>query len=111
MKTSEVLERARTEVARGWTKGEYVNEGGNVCALGAVHRACGHRFDQHGYPVTESDGPLSECSIACAALRAHLGEFGDFVFIEDFNDDEGIVQQDVLNLFDKAIGTLQERGE
>lgn len=46
MKSSEVLKKAADLIVdRGHNKGAYVNEEGNVCALGAIRLACGGTVD------------------------------------------------------------------
>ena len=100
------LKAARSElVTRGRTGGEFVDqETGAVCALGAVGFATVDDFDirhECGY------GALAVTPRALRVwhtLRGFLPE--GFIDVDAFNDTGTTTDEDVLNLFDKALADL-----
>lgn len=78
---------------------------GNVCAVGALSVAEGEVMAAHPWfdPSTLKVMPL-------AALTEATSEFGDYRHVPSFNDDPKTTKQDVLNCFDKAIASLEEKG-
>lgn len=95
MKTSEFLRNAREHVNRGWCKRKGRDEYGNVCVMGAICRA---------------EAEMGAFNTGYAVLRDQLKEFGYPPNLVLFNDAPETTKQDVLNLFDKAILSLEERG-
>lgn len=96
MKTGETLIAARDHVRQGWIQKHAISSEG-VCIVGAVHRAA-HHHDQK-FP-------------ALYILQHKMHEmWPEFQSIVKFNDHPGRTKQEVLDVFDKAILTLQERGE
>lgn len=95
------LVRARSElVARGWCKHVLQDYEGNICALGAVHMAIIGRSD-----LSFNDDGFERCTDAQRVLAAVL-EDRFLKSVSAFNDDIDTTQQDVLNLFDKALAEL-----
>lgn len=94
------LQGAR-EIVRGhWHKGALSDGHGNFCAVGAIRQSI------TGQPtVTMATPELSRVIAAESAVSAKLTEEHSFS-IADFNDAPATVQQDVLNLFDKALAEL-----
>lgn len=101
MKASEILQDARDRVANGWCQGRCRDQFGGVCAAIAVREA-----ERHAAVMGTNQHHLS----VYTALTQQLGEFGYYDSIFQFNDHPATTKQDVLNLFDKAILSLQEKG-
>lgn len=105
MKASEILSDARDRVNRGWCKHVSADGYGNVCAVGAITRAEARASEAN---------PLIRSSLypnyPYHALLGAVKEFGDYASIPSFNDDPLTTKADVLNAFDKAIITLEEKG-
>lgn len=112
----EDLKAARAElVKRGRSRGYMVRADGQVCAIGAIGVATVADFERLYLDAKNnvSDTGLAKWSYGLAslrclrarqALRRHVPR--DDGFIELFNDDENTTDQDVLNLFDKALADL-----
>lgn len=98
MKVSELLGEARDELAMGWTKGAY-SHNGSVCAVGAIERVALRTMDV----------------VAAARAQAEVDRLAREIYgdsrVQEFNDRYSTSKQDVLDLFDKAIIGLEERGE
>lgn len=108
MKASEVLAAARDEIENGWTRGTFEDTHGSVCAVGAIHRAA----EQKKATVTGLDGVIELAAAqedATAAIQRLTREHGSGS-IMGYND-HATDKQQVLDLFDKAIAGLEERGE
>lgn len=108
MKASEVLAAARDEIEKGWTQNTFEDHEGSVCAVGAISRAAA----QHKDTVDGLDGFIDLCDAqetATAALERLVHEHGGRS-IMSYND-HATDKQQVLDLFDKAIAGLEERGE
>lgn len=92
MKTSEVLRRAGDILrVRGWCQDDFVAEGGEVCALGAVR-------------VVREDDWIDHI----AGLRAVTG----FYLVGEWNDDRTRTEDEVRTALDAAyVLALQEEGE
>lgn len=101
MKTSKILSDARGRLDRGWCQRVGADEHGNLCAVAAVG-------------VAESAaiglGVSPTIPYPVDALYEKLKEFGSYQTLVEFNDDPHTSKQDVLNLFDKTILGLQEKG-
>lgn len=99
MKTSELLGEARDELYKGWTQGEYANHIGHVCAIGAIERVALRHQD----------------IVAAAKAQQEVNRLAKEIYgcsmVQSFNDRYNTGKQDVLDLFDKAIIGLEERGE
>lgn len=104
MKVSEVLTDARETINEGWCQHMGRDRNGNYCALGAL------RLAEDRALLAGHDGSLYGGRFACEYLDDHLPEFGQYESIVAFNDNPFTKQQDVLNLFDKAIASAQEKG-
>lgn len=89
----ELLKLGRTRVEKGWTKGRYKDDEGNVCALGAIG------FAGRTLPV----GAL----LARDYLNTCAFEY-DYDGIVSFNDSPDVQKEDVLSLFDCAIAKASE---
>lgn len=72
------------------------------CLAGAVAVAC--KYESYIYPPPEDSRVYQRFTEACQALEKHAGRD-----IETFNDAAKTEHQDVLNLLDKTIETLEER--
>lgn len=99
MKVSEFLAQARDELFKGWTKGSYQNQVGQVCAIGAIER------------VAMNTMAIEEAAQAQAAINAKAREVHGVSQVQHINDSMGTSKQDMLDLFDKAINGLEEHGE
>lgn len=99
MKVSELLGEARDELAMGWTQRAYQNNVGQVCAIGAIERVALRHQD------------IAAAAHAQAEINRLAGEIHGASAVQHFNDALGTRQQDMLDLFDKAIIGLEERGE
>jgi len=99
MKVSELLGEARDELDKGWTKGAYSTQQGHVCAVGAIERVALRHLD------------IQAAAKAQAEINRLAAEIHNVDYVQSFNDRYGTSKQDVLNLFDKAIIGLEERGE
>lgn len=99
MKTSELLGEARDELANGWTQGTYATSQGSVCAVGAIERAALRNMD----------------IVAAGKAQQEINRLTQEIYgdsrVQVFNDRPGTTKQDVLDLFDKCIIGLEERGE
>jgi hypothetical protein len=92
MSTTELLEAARTRVAKGWTKWVYEDEDGSFCTMGALMAAQEELKLYHG-----------EYQQAIQRLSSHLPDLGlRAMSLVTFNDQEATHDM-VLGLFDKAI--------
>lgn len=99
MKVSELLGEARDELAMGWTRHAYATTQGHVCAIGAIERVA-----------------LRNMDIAAAAkAQQEINRLAQEIYgesrVQEFNDRLNTRKQDVLDLFDKCIIGLEERGE
>lgn len=109
MSASEVLGQARDIVANGWCKGALNDHRGNHCALGALYAA-------EAKDVFEPSILSGDARVAFGAISDIAEELG-YTFdwghgnIVAFNNAPETTHQDVLNLFDKAIAGLEERGQ
>lgn len=99
MKVSEFLAQARDELFKGWTKGAYQNTQGQVCAIGAIER------------VALSTMEIEAAAKAQQAINEKALEVYGMDIVQSVNDDRSTTKQDVLDLFDKSIIGLEERGE
>jgi len=101
--TSEILSDARGRLDRGWCQGTSADEHGNLCAMAAVSAAVLYAKQLGVETHTVFPHPSD-------ALSEKVKEFGSYETVVQFNDDPRTSKQDVLNLFDKAILGLQEKG-
>jgi hypothetical protein len=98
MTTTQILRAAKDVIlTRGWTRGDWDNERGEVCVMGAVNVAtvgCARasRF-------AESDMLSARCETWSLLQRLLPSGFG----ISDWNDSRGRTPEDILDLFDRAI--------
>lgn len=99
MKVSEFLAQARDELFKGWTKGSYQNEDGQCCAIGAIER------------VAMNTMAIEEAGKAQEAINAKAREVHGVSQVQHINDSMGTSKQDMLDLFDKTVIGLEERGE
>jgi hypothetical protein len=99
VKVSEFLAQARDELFKGWTKGSYQNSVGQVCAIGAIER------------VAMNTMAIEEAARAQAAINAKALEVHGVSQVQHINDSQATSKQDMLDLFDKAVIGLEERGE
>lgn len=102
MDVGDVLLAARARLATGkWCKGFISDANGNVCARGAIFRACGW-----GPEIDEVERALE--SFIDASRYRRRREIG---LIPAFNDDPDTTLVDVLALFDKVLADLGRLGE
>jgi hypothetical protein len=99
MKVSEFLAQARDELFKGWTKNAYHNGEGQVCAIGAIER------------VALSTMAIEEAARAQAEINAKAREIHGVDVVQHLNDAGKTSKQDMLDLFDKTVIGLEERGE
>ncbi|OCB09247.1 hypothetical protein A5717_26085 [Mycolicibacterium porcinum] len=100
MKVSEFLTEARAELDAGWVQGTWQNGGGDVCHEGACDRVAMRHLDQ--IPVAAA----ARAAIDAKAMEIYNEASGRIV-----NDMEGRTKQDMLDLYDKTIIGLEERGQ
>lgn len=108
----EDLQNAKRELqTHGWSQGHFMDKDGHLCALGAIRCALvGHhavdRVPLAGpFASTEDNVQLWDRYLAAAqALDDHLPYVGTTV--PTYNDAATTTQQDILNLFDKALADL-----
>lgn len=89
------LKGARAEVAKGWCKNA-LERGGSVCAIGAIARAV------HG----SAQASVSEHDVSQAAWSIVKDHVPGGIPLSYYNNAETTTQQDVLDLFDKALADL-----
>lgn len=87
------LTAARAEVAKGWCQRALEDEHGNVCALGALNR------------VTSGDARCDQ-EMPEGLYGVLWDHVPDHQSVASYNNAETTTQQDVLNLFDKALSDL-----
>lgn len=103
MKTSELIAKGRDVLARGWCQGRYQSDHA-VCAMGALRTVLG------GNSMSISAEQIAQYGQASDALcDATYQMFGAYSLIE-FNDAPSTTQQDILDIFDKTIAGLEEKG-
>jgi hypothetical protein len=99
MKASELAADARDELFQGWTQSAYVTNEGTVCAIGAVER------------VAMRNMAFAQAGVVQAALDEKAAEiFGKPCLVQEFNDYMRTTKQDMLDLFDKTVIGLEEKG-
>lgn len=91
-----ILQSARAEVAKGWCKNQLEDQDGNVCVVGAIHRA--DLGSARALTCLTLDG-----AHAFEEVQAHVprGERLDL-----YNNAKTTEKQDVLDLFDKTLADL-----
>ncbi|AER47977.1 hypothetical protein SEA_YEET_125 [Mycobacterium phage Yeet] len=96
--SAEILKEARDIVAKGWIKGDYTDDQGNYCALGALGEAV-MRNGLFPYVVWETR----------TRLQDHLPDLGwkGRKSVAEFNDHPDTTHEMVLQLFDKAIANYE----
>lgn len=110
------LKAARAELAkRGRCKSTYVNRSGQVCTLGAIGCAVVEGFESL---IPAAQGADMACNRrmrrAARELSKHLSDLrsmfdddcDDVQLVWEFNDLDGVIDQDIFNLFDKALADL-----
>jgi len=103
MKVSEFVAQVRDVLSGHWTQGRYKNEHtGDVCILSGCERVT-------LYNIAEQD-IVPTAARAVKAINKKTHEMHN-VSIIPFNDDDDTNHQDVLNLLDKTVIGLEERGE
>jgi hypothetical protein len=96
MKASELIGMARDRLEKGWCQYTFSDSDGHVCAAAALGRAM---------PA----GQLAAYIHARDAVIRAAKEQG-FGSLIGFNDCPTTTKQDVLDLFDKVIISLEEKG-
>jgi hypothetical protein len=103
--TLDVLRRARALITPpdSWTKFTLVDDKNRHCAIGAVMAVAGECAEFCTVKIQERS------TTALQALLAVLPSArGDAIAqIADFNNDEGVKQEHVLRLFDRAIAHVE----
>lgn len=87
---------------RGWIKHQLEDDAGHVCLLGAL-RVCYGFAPRGSFLATEDYRRGRELLMDCVQER------GEYQEITDFNDDDDIVLQDVLEVAECAAGKEQEQ--
>ena len=104
MKPSEYLRAAREKIVQhGWTQGTIQDKRG-FCALGACAKVCEDRAR-----LEMSDARMYHT--AQRALADKCKEIYGRVNVVTVNDTPGRTQQEMLDLFEKAAISLEEKGE
>ena len=97
VKENLIAARALIDTPEKWAKGPHP-DGGRMCALRAVERACGLTYAD-GWRCPEGD-----------ALQSALEESGLGRVVGEYNDDRRTTHADIMALFSRAIAA-QEKGE
>lgn len=100
MKVSEFIGHARDELFKGWTQGAYRTNKGQVCAVGALERVAMQNLSE-----------VATAGKAQEAINAKAKEVYGVHRVQSINDRSTTGQQDMLDLFDKTMIGLEERGE
>jgi len=105
-----LLKAARKLIAKGnWGKGSYLNpRTGAFCALGAIYISyfgLGKNAHYHWVDEVTSESDFPSVSKAIIALDeiAHTKYWGSMIA---YNDTLGTTKEDVLAVFDEAIGRV-----
>lgn len=105
MKVSELLAQARDELFKGWVSGKLLDvQSGGVCAVGALRRATMSNI-QNGSSAVFWEARTELNRKACEMSNSR------FDLVEHFNDHFASGKQDMLDLFDKAIVSVEEVGK
>lgn len=99
MKVSEFLAEARAELDAGWVQGTWQTGNGEVCHEGACDRVAMRHLDQ--IPVAAA---------ARKAIDEKALEMFGMPTGRAANDTTGRQKQEMLDLYDKTIIGLEERG-
>lgn len=106
------LERAKKHIERGWCQKAYAVDAHGAptlnhfpearcwCAVGALRRAC----SEFGLDALDSTPAIKQL-----AQHIESEEVSDTDAVLEWNDVEGRTQQEVLDLFDRAIQRLKEQ--
>lgn len=103
MKASELVAKGRDVLAAGWCQHKYEDDDGNVCAIGALRRVAPNELG--GY-----QGRGQAYFDACKALNAKSYEMFGICDVSLLNDQNMTTKQDMLDIFDKTIAGLEEKG-
>ena len=104
MKTSEFVSQARDEIHMGgWTQGAYRNTEG-VCVIGALDRVAMRNLQNGGIQAHKP----AQAALLEKAREMFPGTIAHS--IPGYNDASGRTKQDTLDMFDKTIIGLEERG-
>jgi hypothetical protein len=100
------LNEAAKIIEQGWTKGEYADELGNVCAVGALRKALNNPQHQS---IDSSDWTTYRESITI--MSQVTGEMTNGLTDNpvQFNDMESTTKQDIVALFEKSAVRWDER--
>jgi hypothetical protein len=98
------LNEAAKIIEQGWTKGEYADELGNVCAVGALRKALNN--------PQRLDSPLWDTYRESITIMSQVtGEMTNGLTDNpvQFNDMESTTKQDIVALFEKSAVRWDER--
>jgi hypothetical protein len=111
MKPSEVLVEMRDVLAaRGWTQNCYMDEPGRRCLLGAAAAVWSpERCPALSAALTALEDKIAEMYPCGAALRSVNSHAGSSLPV--FNDAPGRTLQEILDLIDKTLIGLEEKGQ
>lgn len=107
MRASEYLAAARDEIEAGWTTGTLQDHMSRVCSVGALARVSATMEVNGLDDFTEVCEAGNQAATALEMVVKELG--GDGASIIGYNDSHD--KDAVLMAFDKAIASLEERGE
>lgn len=116
MKPVEVLRKAKALIEeRGWCQGDFTNEAGCFCMLGACYAALGSTFnlrveldDDDGSVVARFFEPSMD-SFPSDVTRPLLAAVEAY-YVHDWNDTRGRTKKEVLDAFDRAIALAEAAG-
>lgn len=106
VKVKGALQYARSQVEKGWCQGMLGNYEGEMCAKGALHKGVAKELltlagkEYWAVYSTAHDYLLHDVEIKVIEGYDPLVEW---------NDVHGRTQKEVLELFDKAIGMVEEK--
>jgi len=105
MLTSDFVDSVRDEVYKGWTKGAWRRDSGDVCIVGAMDRVALRNLTEGG-PKAHALAKKEICKTAAEMFPDLF--VGD---IPSLNDNHATTKDDVLALLDKTAMRLAEAGE
>lgn len=102
----DLLKQGKTNILeRGWAQGEYWNEHGQLCAMGAID-AC-HSWNNG--PFHMPPDTWSKLRDETAFALSSAVPYPSNKFIIEYNDDPGRTVEEILAVYDKAIENEQQR--
>ena len=106
----ETLRAARELVAQGWCQGDASKTTNGVedrwCAVGALNKVLWTQGNDLSVSASATDLAIRDEVYLLLQVKLPEKHKADFRGVATFNDDEETTQQDVLDLYDKALADL-----